>query len=76
MNERAGLYQTQSTGYKAFIPQHLPPQPDLVIGDSSKKLLVLAEQKLAELNGIGFCLPNPNLFIMMAIRKEALLSSK
>ena len=76
MNERAGLYQTQSTGYKAFIPQHLPPQPDLVIGDSSKKLLVLAEQKLAELNGIGFCLPNPNLFIMMAIRKEALLSSQ
>jgi len=76
MNERAGQYQTQSTGYKAFIPQNLPPQPALVIGDSLKKLLVLAEQKLAELNGIGFSLPNPNLFIMMAIRKEALLSSQ
>lgn len=76
MNERAGHYQTQSTGYKGFIPQNLPPQPALVIGDSLKKLLVLAEQKLAELNGIGFSLPNPNLFIMMAIRKEALLSSQ
>lgn len=76
MNERAGHTQTQSTGYKAFIPQNLPPQPALEIGDSLKKLLVLAEQKLAELNGIGFSLPNPNLFIMMAIRKEALLSSQ
>lgn len=76
MNERAGHYQTQPTGYKAFIPQNLPPQPALVIGDSLKKLLVLTEQKLAELNGIGFSLPNPDLFIMMAIRKEALLSSQ
>lgn len=76
MNKRAGYYQTQPTGYKAFIPQNLPPQPALAIGDSLKKLLVLAEQKLAELNGIGFSLPNPDLFIMMAIRKEALLSSQ
>jgi len=76
MNERAGYYQTQPTSYKAFIPQNLPPQPALVIGDCLKKLLVLAEQKLAELNGIGFSLPNPDLFIMMAIRKEALLSSQ
>jgi hypothetical protein len=44
MNERAGHYQTQPTGYKAFIPQNLPPQPALVIGDSLKKLLVLTEQ--------------------------------
>jgi Fic family protein len=76
MNERAGHYQTQPTGYKAFIPQNLPPQPAIVIGDNLKKLLVSTEQKLSELNGIGFSLPNPNLFIMMAIRKEALLSSQ
>lgn len=76
MNERAGYYQIQPTGYKAFIPQNLPPQPALMIRDSLKKLLVSAEQKLAELNGIGFSLPNPDLFIMMAIRKEALLSSQ
>lgn len=76
MNERAGFYQRQSTGYKAFIPQNLPPQPVVVIGDTLKKLLVSTEQKLSELNGIGFSLPNPNLFIMMAIRKEALLSSQ
>lgn len=76
MNKRAGHYQTQPTDYKAFIPQNLPPHPPLVISDNLKKLLVLAEQKLAELNGIGFSLPNPDLFIVMAIRKEALLSSQ
>jgi Fic family protein len=76
MSERAGCYQLQPTGYKAFIPQNLPPQPVVVIGDNLKRLLVSTEQKLSELNGIGFSLPNPNLFIMMAIRKEALLSSQ
>jgi Fic family protein len=76
MNERSGVYQTQTTGYKAFIPEALPPRPPLLIGDGLKKLLTLAEQKLAELNGIGFSLPNPDLFIVMAIRKEALLSSQ
>ncbi len=76
MNERAGCYQLQPTGYKAFIPQNLPPQPALMIGDNLKKLLVSTEQKLSELNGIGFSLPDPDLFIMMAIRKEALLSSQ
>lgn len=76
MSERAGYYQSQPSGYKAFIPKNLPPQPAVVIGDNLKKLLVSTEQKLSELNGIGFSLPNPNLFIMMAIRKEALLSSQ
>ncbi|MGZ3633927.1 MAG: Fic family protein, partial [Parachlamydiaceae bacterium] len=76
MEERAGRYQMQSTGYRAFVPQNLPPQPLLDLDENSRKLLVLAEQKLAELNGIGFSLSNPNLFIAMAIRKEALLSSQ
>ncbi len=71
MNERAGYYQSQPAGYKAFIPQDLPPQPTVVIGEEQRKLLVLTEQKLAELNGVGFSLPNPDLFITMAIRKEA-----
>lgn len=76
MSERAGQYQSQPTGYKAFYPSNLPPKPEIVVGSDLKKLLVSAEQKLAELNGIGFSLPNPDLFIMMAIRKEALLSSQ
>lgn len=50
MNERAGCYQLQTTGYKAFIPQNLPPQPAVVIGDNLKKLLISTEQKLSELS--------------------------
>ncbi|NGX41923.1 MAG: Adenosine monophosphate-protein transferase SoFic [Chlamydiae bacterium] len=76
MNERSGWYQLQPTGYKAFILQDLPPQPPVEIGEDIRKLLISAEQRLAELNGIGFSLPNPDLFIAMAIRKEALLSSQ
>lgn len=76
MNERAGFYQSQPTGYKAFIPQDLPPHPAVAIADDLRKLLISTEQKLAELNGIGFSLPKPDLFIVMAIRKEALLSSQ
>lgn len=66
----------QPTGYRAFIPTNLPPIPSLALGEDLQKLLSLAEQKLAELNGIGLSLPNPDLFIVMAIRKEALLSSQ
>ena len=76
MNGRSGWNQPQPTGYQAFIPQNLPPQPAVVIGEDLRKLIISAEQKLAELNGIGFSLPNPDLFILMAIRKEALLSSQ
>lgn len=76
MNERSGHYQVQPTGYTAFIPKDLPPQPPLDIGENSRQWLVSAEQKLAELNGVGFSLPNPDLFIVMSIRKEALLSSQ
>ena len=40
MNERAGNYQTQSTGYIAFIPQNLPPEPAVVIGENLKKIFL------------------------------------
>jgi Fic family protein len=76
MEERSGIYIQQASGYKAFIPKNLPPEPPLLLSQDSKEILLAAEQKLAELNGIGFSLPNPDLFIAMAIRKEALLSSQ
>lgn len=76
MNARAGGYQTQPTGYKAFSPQNSPPHPALALRENLKKLLVSTEQKLDEFNGIGFSFPNPELFIVMAKRKEALLSSQ
>lgn len=76
MSDRSGKYRMQPTGYRAFIPTNLPPSPSLAFDEDLQKLLSLAEQKLAELNGIGLSLPNPDLFIVMATRKEALLSSQ
>lgn len=74
MSHRSGTYFLQPAGYKAFIPKPLPPELSL-----SKELIALldkAEHSLAQLNGISFLLPKLEIFITMAIRKEALLSSQ
>ena len=76
MDTRSGGYKLQSSGYKAFIPKILPPDPGVSIDAKMKTRLVAAERALIKLNGVGFSLPNPDLFIAMAIRKEALLSSQ
>ncbi len=76
MKERSGHYLSQPTGYKAFIPKDLPPNPKIIINSKMQETILAAEKALAQLNGIGFLLPNPDLFITMAIRKEALLSSQ
>jgi len=74
MPSRSGQYLPQPSGYKAFIPTNLPPK--LKITAKIEEQISQAEQALAQLNGVGFLLPNPDLFISMAIRKEALLSSQ
>jgi len=40
MNERSGKYEQQITGYKAFIPQNLPPHPPVKIEKDLKKSLI------------------------------------
>lgn len=76
MNERSGYYVLQHTGNKAFIPKNLPPTPPVKMSDELIEALIQAERKLSILNGVGFSLPNPDLFITMMVRKEALLSSQ
>lgn len=71
---RSGIYLLQPEGYKAFIPAPLPPEFSL--SNELKALLDQAERGLAQLNGISFLLPQLEIFITMAIRKEALLSSQ
>ena len=72
---RAGRYSRQSTGYKAFLPAPLPPA-DLQIDGELQTLLSEADYALGRLDGSIKTLPNPDLFVYMYIRKEAVLSSQ
>lgn len=73
---RAGRYVSQPTGYRAFIPAHLPPQPALELAGDLPGLLSAADRALGRLDGSVLTLPNPDLFVFMYVRKEAVLSSQ
>lgn len=73
---RAGNWIMQPTGYKAFVPKPLPPNPPLVFDGDMLALLSLAERSLGRLDGVTRLLPNPDLFVDMFVRKESLLSSQ
>lgn len=75
-SHRAGKFIQQTTGYRAFIPEPLPPAPSLVWDEELILLLSEADRALARLDGIGETLPNPDLFVAMYVRKEAVLSSQ
>ncbi len=73
---RSGVYEPQSAGFRAFIPAVLPPDPAIVIDSEMQRLLSRADRNLAELKGVTRILPNPQLFVLMYMRKEAVLSSQ
>ena len=74
--ERAGRYTPQPGGYKAFLPTPLPPQPPVEIDGDLQALLSTADRALGRLDGSIRTLPNPDLFVFMYVRKEAVLSSQ
>jgi len=76
MKDRAGKFVTQPAGYKAFVPKPLPPSPRIQYDEELQSLLSTADRSLARLDGITTVLPNPDLFIAMYVKKEALLSSQ
>jgi len=73
---RAGKYVKQGTGFKAFIPAPLPPIPPVALDAELTRLLSEADRSLGRLDGIGSVLPNPDLFVAMYVRQEAVLSSQ
>lgn len=73
---RAGQYVEQLEGYKAFIPNPLPPVPEIIMDQEMWHLLSQADRALGRLDGATDALPNPNLFVFMYVRKEAVLSSQ
>lgn len=72
----SGTYVKQPAGYKAFIPKDLPLIPPLVRDDEMWQLLQDATIALGRLDGCTRILPDPDLFVYMYIRKEAVLSSQ
>ncbi len=73
---RAGKYLKQPHGYRAFIPESLPPDPPIRISGLLQEQLSKADRALGRLDGSILTLPNPDLFVFMYIRKEAVLSSQ
>ncbi|MCK4940900.1 Fic family protein [candidate division WOR-3 bacterium] len=76
MSERAGTFVQQPGGFRAFIPKPLPPDPPIIYDEELQSLLSNADRAIARLDGIVTVLPNPELFIAMYVKKEALLSSQ
>jgi len=73
---RAGNYVSQPNGYRAFIPKPLPPEPPVLIDDELLALLSNADFSQGRLDGSTNVLPNPELFVHIFVRKEAVLSSQ
>ena len=73
---RAGRYVQQPAGYRAFLPAPLPPDPSLAVDEVLQNQLSEADRALGRLDGAVQTLPNPDLFVYMYVRKEAVLSSQ
>ena len=72
----SGKYVNQLEGYKAFLPHPLPPFPPLEFDNEIRTLLSKADRALGRLDGSIQSLPDPELFVFMYVRKEAVLSSQ
>ena len=73
---RSGKQITQSTGYKAFIPNSLPPNPPIQVEGEIQRLLTNANIAIGKMDTMGYLAPNLEHIIAMYVRKEALLSSQ
>ena len=77
IRHRAGRYVHQPHGgYRAFIPNPLPPVPQMRIEGAMQKQLGEADRSLGRLDGSVLTLPNPDFFVYLFVRKEAVLSSQ
>lgn len=76
VSSRAGRYIQQPSGYRAFIPAPLPPEPPIVLDDGLVSLLSRADQAIGRLDGVAETLPYPDLFVAMYVRREAVESSQ
>jgi Fic family protein len=73
-NSPSGKLVKISGGYRAFVPNALPPDIEWDIELVSK--ISRADLAVGNLSGLGENLPNPHLLIYPFIRREAVLSSR
>ncbi len=73
-SERAGAFRRQPAGHTAFVPAPFPPA-DLNT-EGLQELLERATLALGRLVGAAEILPDPDLFVYMYVRREAVLSSQ
>ena len=73
---RAGRFVAQPSGFRAFVPAGLPPEPPVVLDAGLLGLLSAADLALGRLDGIVRVVPDPELFVAMYVRREAVLSSQ
>jgi Fic family protein len=74
---RSGEFVKQVTGYRAFHPAKLPPDnPPIQYDTALIRLLTEADRSLGRLDGVTSILPNPDLFVAMYVKQEAVLSSQ
>ncbi|MFP4029694.1 MAG: Fic family protein [Candidatus Brocadiia bacterium] len=75
-SSRTGRYVEQPGGYSAFIPAPLPPDPAVDMTGGLSQCLSDADRAVGRLDGVASLLPNPDLFVAMYVRHEAVLSSQ
>jgi Fic family protein len=73
---RAGTFIKQTQGYETFVPTPLPPEPPVEVDAEMLAALSAADQALGRLDGVIQTIPNPDLFVAMYVRREAVLSSQ
>ncbi len=73
---RAGAFRGDGGSDQPFVPKPLPPDPPLEIDEEMLAALSRADQSLGCLDGVIQTIPNPDLFVAMYVRREAVLSSQ
>jgi Fic family protein len=68
-----GTYIRQPSGYSAFVPAPLPSAPKVAFDEMLFERALVA---LGRLDGFAHRLPNPDLFLSLYVRHEAVLSSQ
>ena len=71
---RAGRFIKQPTGYRAFIPAPLPPNPPLALDAEMIALLSEANIAVGRLDGVARILPNPDLFVALYVKRESAIT--